>query len=92
MDHERIKQQSEQGKLELEKAEVELEYLKLKLLQEGKLNTVSSVEFVDSLTRTQTKAAKLVCCPFKTECTWIQYTGTHIQYSPNSLMLNLLKM
>ncbi len=39
-----MKQQSEKGKLELEKAKVELEYFKLKLLQEGKLNTVSSVE------------------------------------------------
>ncbi len=44
MAHEKMKQQSEQGKLELEKAKMELEYLKLKLLQESKLNTNSSVE------------------------------------------------
>ncbi len=40
----KMKQKSEQGKLELEKARMELEYLKLKLLQESKMNTDSSVE------------------------------------------------
>lgn len=37
MDHERMKQQSEQGRLEFEKAKMELEYLKL--LKEGKMDS-----------------------------------------------------
>ncbi len=44
MYHERMKQQSVKGKHDLEKVKIELEYLKLKLLQESKMNTDSSVE------------------------------------------------
>ncbi len=44
MDHERRKQQPEQDKLELEKAKIEMEYFKLKLLQESKMNNDSLVE------------------------------------------------
>lgn len=37
MEHEKVKQRSEQGKIELEKAKLELEFQKLSLIKEGKI-------------------------------------------------------
>lgn len=43
MEHEKIKQKSERDKIELDKARMDLQYLKLKLIEEGKVGDVGSI-------------------------------------------------
>lgn len=42
MEHEKIKQKSEHDRMELEKAKMDLQFLKLKLIEEGKVGDVGS--------------------------------------------------